>query len=83
MSWRPEDWDELKVNAWGEATVIGEQFPVGFEAGADAMLEALGTWHTGDFGTKWRIETIRDMEISLPFRKDTKGWLVLIPDDEE
>lgn len=31
---------------------------------------------------KWRIETIRDVKIPIPIKKDTKGWLVLIKDGE-
>ena len=41
MSWRPENWDGIETKVWSAVTQVGEQFPVGFEAGADAMLEAI------------------------------------------
>lgn len=35
-----------------------------------------------NIASKWRIETIRDISISVPFLANSKGWLIFIPDEE-
>ena len=60
MSWRPE--------GWGGGPDI-------YEAGADAMLEALkkkGAWMTPE-----------QMKLLAPDRKYPFGWIVFIPEDKE
>jgi len=63
MNWRPEGWEQIKVKE-------GELL---FEAGADAMVEALkqkGAWMTPE-----------QMRILAPDRKYPYGWIVFIPED--
>lgn len=74
MTYRPEGFvnPHVKVRVWAASY---------FEAGADAMLEALK--HTG---ARLTGDTVMPAfgeypEIHVPDR--TKGWVVLIPDDEE
>lgn len=62
MSWRPKEWSK------GEGQLADV-----FEAGADAMLEALkekGAWMTPE-----------QMKLLAPDRKYPYGWLVFIPED--
>lgn len=85
--WRPESWEEVIREVWGKATQIGEQFPVGFEAGADAMLEALKELPTTVYGILLEGLVIdkngefKDIPCDANcYRK--KGWLIFIPDEE-
>lgn len=64
MSWRPEGWE----NPHTDAGRFGS-----FEAGADAMLEALkkkGAWMTPEH-----------MKIPAPDRKYPYGWICFIPEE--
>ena len=79
--YRPKDWkNPHEPDGWevssNQMIDAGEIARGAYEAGADAMLEKLR-------GQGWRIETIRDVEIPIPFPTQTKGWLVLIPDEEK
>lgn len=85
--WRPDkkEWTTIKHKAWlGLIHNKEKTYPPIYtqdevmEAGADAILKALR--ENGII----RIETIRDVTINLasyPFKKNTRGWLTLIPDD--
>ena len=83
MNWRPKDWDELKVNAWGKATQIGEQFPVGFEAGADAMLDTLQARGFFGMGKEDKFTITGASAEPIEFVADCNGKLALIPIKEE
>lgn len=66
MSWRPEGWKKGDLLS---------KSPDIFEAGADAMLEALkekGAWMTPE-----------QMELLAPERNYPYGWIVFIPVDKE
>lgn len=41
--WRPENWNEIAIKAiYGEGRIVSNEAEEFFEAGADAMLKALG-----------------------------------------
>jgi hypothetical protein len=75
MNWRPEGWDSSKApSTQFEADSAHEMLQKVFEAGADAMLEALkskGAWMTPE-----------QMKLLAPDRKYPFGWLVFIPEKE-
>ena len=73
--YRPKEWRK-GIKPSSKNTYTTDDLNRMYEAGADAMLEKLR-------GQGWRIETIRDVEIPIPFPTQTKGWLVLIPDEEK
>ena len=79
--WRPkEGWvnpftEELKIIPTKRGrTRVGEDKAT-YEAGADAILEALRK-------SGLIIETVRDVNIPIPFPKDSRGRLIFIPDGE-
>lgn len=74
--WRPEGWDKYKLvkhcpYANGEDC---KRLLEHFEAGADAMLEALKK--------KGAMMTPKQMKLIVPDRKYPYGYLVFIPDEE-
>lgn len=86
MSWRPEGW----VNKHRDVAKTLEQHKVSsdtvqiahleadlFEAGADAMLEALkkGAQYTG-----YEKEVV---SVNIPTSGLLKGWIIYIPDEKE
>jgi hypothetical protein len=77
--WRPGDWDKTKAIAFGE---IGEDVDyVGFlfEAGADAMLEALRKNHRSFSPRRVLAQQRTDLGY---LTTQTNGILVFIPDEE-
>jgi len=73
--WRPDDWLKIKNSLMSHGTrfaiaVESHNYEEAFEAGADAMLEALKKEGSFFHGRDWA-----QVEI------DRAGWLVLIPDE--
>ena len=87
MTWRPEveEWEQIKrehCNLVSGKLTNCEHCPtkpmecnISFEAGADAILEALKT--------KGAFMTPEQMELLTPDRKYPYGWLVFIPVEEK
>lgn len=71
MSWRPDDWEEIRGDAIGHAPT---ESTLAFEAGADAMLEALKK--------RGCLMTPEQMRVLAPDRKYPYGWLVFIEEEE-
>ena len=69
MSWRPENWEEVKEQA---------RRPDLFEAGADAMLKGLIEKH-GVRRTEATLMVTQPMNTAL---ERGHGYLVFIPDEE-
>ena len=63
MNWRPEGWETTIEVSWSKASQVGEQFPVGFEGGADAMVEAI-------------CERIEKVAVENPYSMGTTEGLV-------
>ena len=80
--WRPkgfpEYYDVLLPKYFRGLELKSEQRRLGeaFEAGADAILEALKKEETAR-----RIITVKDCRISFEFPSGVNGWIVFIPDE--
>lgn len=74
--WRPEGWENpyIDPSTKPEGSFITTFHHI-YEAGADAMLEALKN--------KSPILTSEQMKLIAPDRKFRYGWLVFIPDDKK
>lgn len=71
MNWRPEGWQTLKAKNYPlHCFTPDDCVGMAFEAGADAILEALKQTGTPT-GLKYTA-----------YANDRKGWLVFIPDKE-
>jgi len=74
--WRPTDWENPANNAASHGDSGAAEFANGFEAGADAMLEALKK------GAGQITESSEDsFYVTFPETKGN-GKLVFIPDDD-
>ena len=78
MSWRPENWEnKYDKEEWHtEVDWQLEDLAIAYEAGADAMLEAL---KEGGYRTEY-IPT-SEMAKNTGKLKFGKGWLAFIPDE--
>ena len=94
MNWRPREWRENTTTSASQTGLLSPyaSFPIVvpsslewdilkrqlFEAGADAMLEALKK--EGEY-YKWkRIATVK---VPGLYQEQWKGWFTFIPDEEE
>ena len=79
MNWRPETWKNPYQHAASipQNKFFNRDYYI-YEAGADAMLEALkkeGRYY------KWkRIATVK---VPSLYQEQWKGWFTFIPDEEE
>lgn len=69
-NWRPDNWHEYNRTIWNAYNLPDEVF----EAGANAMLEALKK--------KGTLMTPEQMKLIAPDREYPFGYLVFIPDDD-
>ena len=84
MSWRPNGWDKIRLDYLATLAKNEDVGPfntskriVDYEAGADAMLEALkGEGSYVQFVDEWEgLDGIK--------HKPFKGWVLSIPDGEK
>ena len=84
MSWRPENWEDVRFYACMNLTEGGGTYKniyEVFEAGADAMLEVLKKE-----GWKLEGESVIPARGSCPeihIQEELRGWLVFIPGEKE